>query len=63
MNLNNGEFETIVDDGMFYITIIKESDWSTDGGYSFEDITNTYELDKKTARDLLNELKLYLGDV
>lgn len=62
MRLNNREFETNIDGGMFSISIKQESDLSLDGGYTFEDVTNTYELDQKTARDLLDELKEYLGN-
>ena len=65
MNLNNGEdeFETMVNAGLFWIAITQESSLSTDGGHSFEDVINTYKLDKQAAMALLNELKLYLGDV
>jgi len=62
MRLNNREFETIIRDGMFLIAIKQESDCSLDGGYTFEDVRNVYELNQQTARDLLNELKEYLGD-
>lgn len=61
MRLNDSEFTTEIDDGMFSISINQESDLSLDGGYTFEDVTNTFELSQQTARDLLNELKEYLG--
>ena len=61
MRLNDSEFTTAIDDGMFIISINQESDCSSDGGYTFEDVTNTFELNQQTARDLLNELKEYLG--
>jgi hypothetical protein len=62
MRLNNSEFTTDIDDGMFLISITQESDLSLDGGHSFEDVSNTFELTQQTARDLLLELKEYLGD-
>ena len=64
MNLNNGEFETSINGELEYcISITRESNLSIDGGHSFEEVTNAYELNKQAARLLLNELKLYLGDV
>ena len=60
MRLNDSEFETDIDDGMFCISITQESNCSSDGGYSFEDVTNTFELSQKTALDLMKELKEYL---
>ena len=61
MKLNGSEFETEVDIGMFKISITQESDCSLDGGYSFEDVTNTFRLNNKTAEDLYLELKEYLN--
>ena len=58
MNLNNGEFETNVEDGLFYIDITQE-DMKVEG----QNVSNIYMLNPTEARDLLNELKLYLGDV
>lgn len=65
MNLNNGEFETIGSDGIFSIFIKRETVIIADdaGNAYMREITNEYQLDKITARELLNELKLYLGDV
>ena len=62
MRLKNREFETNIDDGMFCISIKQESDCSLDGGYSFEDATNTFELNKQTAKDLIVELEEYLNE-
>ena len=62
MRLKNGAFKTEFEEGMFYISIKQESDCSFDGGHTFEDITNTWGLNQQTARDLLIELKEYLGD-
>ena len=62
MRLNNKEFETSVNDGMFLIAINQESDCSLDGGYTFEDVKNVYGLNQQTARDLIDELKDYLGE-
>ena len=61
MRLNGSEFETEVETGMFKISITQESDCSLDGGYSFEDVTNTFRLNNKTAEDLYLELKEYLN--
>lgn len=61
MRLNDSEFETEVTDGMFCISITQESDCSSDGGYSFEDVTNMMELTQQTAKDLRDELNEYLG--
>ena len=61
MRLNGSEFETEVETGMFKISITQESDCSLDGGYSFEDVTNTFRLNNKTAKDLYLELKEYLN--
>ena len=60
MKLESGKFETEVDDGMLYISISQESDISKDGGYTFEDVTHTFELNKNTAKDLLTEINEYL---
>ena len=56
MRLNSGEFETN-DDGSFEITIRQESDWSTDGGHTYENVANTYELSAENARHLITELQ------
>jgi len=61
MRLNNSEFETDSDDDEFSISITQESDLSQDGGYSFEDVKNTFLLSRQTANDLLTELKEFLG--
>ena len=61
MKLNNGEFETMAHAGLFWIAIT-EQEHNPDGRI-FWGPTSTYKLDQQTARDLLNELKLYLGDV
>ena len=63
MNLNNGEFETIGEYEMFCIEITQETLVPSDGGFSTVKTSNRYDLDRIQARDLLNELKLYLGDV
>jgi len=60
MRLLNGAVKTEVDDFVFIISITQESDCSMDGGYTFEDVTNTWTLNKQTARDLYEELKEYL---
>ena len=63
MNLNNGEFETIGSDGIFSIFITQNAVIRANTGKSYiKQITNEYQLDQKQARNLLNELKLYLGD-
>lgn len=53
--------ETTVEDGHFIISIEEESDWSTDGGYNFEMVTNTAALDKKEAEQLIKELNQFLS--
>jgi len=60
MKLENGAFSTEIDDGMFLISISQESDCSLDGGYTFEDVTNVWELNEQTANDLMLELKEYI---
>lgn len=61
MILGDNEFETGINSGdNFYIKIKQESDWSQDGGYTFEDVLNIYELDDKTARMMINELLDYI---
>ena len=60
MKLNSGEFETR-DSGSFEISITQESDCSNDGGYSFENVTNTYELDVASAKCLIRELQYYVS--
>ena len=59
MKLNSGEFETSVD-GEFAISITQESDCSSDGGYTFEDVTNSFSLDLTDAKHLLDELQHYI---
>jgi len=62
MRLNSGEFETMIDDdGDFEISIKKESDCSTDGGYTFEEVTNSFWLGKEEARALIEELQHYIN--
>ncbi|MCP4707194.1 MAG: hypothetical protein GY869_01100 [Planctomycetes bacterium] len=48
-------------DTKFIIEITQESDWSTDGGYSFEDVTNDWHIDRLTAIELINELKKFIA--
>jgi len=55
MNLLDGEFTTEVKE-TFNIAITQESDCSLDGGYTFENVTNMFELDVSNAKKLLNEL-------
>lgn len=61
MKVGDDFVQTKVINGEFQISISEESDYSSDGGYSFESTTNTWELDVSTALELLNELKVYLG--
>ena len=61
MKLNSGEFETEIDrDGDFAISISQESNCSSDGGYSFEDVTNTFYINKDDAKVLIEELQHYV---
>lgn len=60
MKLNSGEFVTSVVDGAFTFEITQESDVSRDGGYTFEMVTNTFELGWKEAAALIEELQSYL---
>ena len=63
MKLKSGEFETCIDcDGDFEINIREESDISTDGGYTFEDVTNTYWLNRSEAKELIKELQHYINN-
>ena len=61
MKLNSGEFITDASKGTFDITIKQESDCSVDGGYSFEDVANTFELDKGEAKALIDELTEFVN--
>lgn len=61
MKLNSGEFETNIN-GVFEIIITQESDCSSDGGYTFEDVTNSFELDKVNAAHLIDELQAYINN-
>ena len=63
MILNSREFQTEIDsDGEFEISITQESDWSTDGGHSFEDVTNTYCINRENAKHLVEELQHYIAN-
>ncbi len=50
------ELTTEVIDGEFIICIEQESELSLDGGYTFEDTTNSIELTKDQCRELITEL-------
>jgi len=60
MRLEDSAFKTDVDEDMFVITITQESDCSMDGGHSFEDVTNSWELNKENAQHLLDELRAFI---
>jgi len=60
MLLNSGEFTTYIIDGMFVVAINQESNWSQDGGYTFEDVTNSFELGRAQAMALIDELEDYI---
>lgn len=62
MDINDGEFKTSVSE-LFEISITQESDWSQDGGYTFEDVTNTIKLDAVQAGRLAGELENYFTKV
>ena len=63
MELNGGEFETEIDsNGYFAISICQESDCSPDGGYTFEDVTNTFCIDRHNAKYLMAELQHYISN-
>lgn len=47
--------------GLFEISITQESDFSYDGGYSFENVENTIMLDKDEAKDLITELQKFIN--
>jgi len=61
VNLNNGEFTTKVKGEWFFISITEESDISVDGGHTFEDATNQFELDVDKAKERLRELTRFCG--
>jgi len=61
VELNSGEFVTDTGKGTFDITIERESDCSTDGGYSFEIIVHMFELDRKEAKALVDELNEFIN--
>lgn len=57
MKTKDGELETKINSiNQFQIIIIHESDYSSDGGYTFDDIRNVYDLDRDQARELVKEL-------
>ena len=56
MDINDGRFKTESESGVFQISINQESDWSVDGGYTFEHVTNTYDMDILEASILAGEL-------
>jgi hypothetical protein len=60
MLLNSGEFTTCISDGMFVVAINQESNWSQDGGHTFEDVTNSFELGRAQAMALIDELEGYI---
>ena len=62
MNLDNGEFRTNADSGLYIIIIEKESDLSVDGGHSFEMVSNEYELTKAEAKRMIVELQSFVDN-
>lgn len=52
--------KTYVKDGEFVIAIEQESDFSTDGGYTFETITNSACLNKDDAKELIIKLNQFV---
>lgn len=63
MLLNDGEFKADEKDGAFEISITQESDHSSDGGYTFETVTNTYKLGLAEAKALSEELLFYIDNM
>ncbi len=61
MKLNSGQFVTDMRKGTFDITIEYESDCSLDGGYTFERVANTFELDRNEAQALVDELNEFIN--
>ena len=59
MKIDDTGFSTEIGD-KFLIKLTQESDCSMDGGYSFEDVTNSVELDKKDAKELIKELQGFI---
>ena len=59
ISTESAEFSTETTGNGFIITIEQESDWSTDGGYTFEDVTNSVELTKDQCINLIAELKKF----
>lgn len=64
MKLDTHEDETfetsITEDNYFAISITKESDFSSDGGYSFEQLCSSIHLNRAGAFDLMLELRTFL---
>ena len=61
MILNSGEFETMTHEtGEFVIYISQESDYSSDGGFTFADVTNSFYINRDDAKDLIAELQRYV---
>jgi hypothetical protein len=56
-------FETYINtEGHFVISISYESDISTDGGMSFEEVTNESSVSVDNAKKLICELQAYIDN-
>lgn len=56
---NESRLESDGSGSLFSIRIKQESDWSMDGGYSFEDVENGILLDRDQACVLIRELCVF----
>ena len=58
--MDEGQIETKITDIGFGIGITQETDFSHDGGFTFEDITLWVHLNEKEAEDLIAKLRNYI---
>jgi hypothetical protein len=59
----NDDFETDSRATEFNLLITSETDFSQDGGYTFEMQTNSVNLNKDQAKELIKELALFVAQV
>ena len=60
---NGVKMVTEWDESTFNITLEEESDISTDGGYTFETVSSTYELDKEAANHMVGKLNEFIKSI
>jgi hypothetical protein len=64
MKIGEDYFKTCQNDiGDFVISIKEESNWSLDGGYTFEDITNSVDLNLDQCKELSDALLAHIEEL